>query len=90
MCSAIFSDSIALEDVEERPIAVLIGLLEDVVEVADGLMIVQDEDEADGVRHRWRLAAGEGGVGRASADELIGKRDRHLSSLPGRNFLRRL
>ena len=43
---------IALEDVEKRPVAVLVRLLEDVVEVADRLMVVQDEDEADGVRHR--------------------------------------
>ena len=37
---------VALEDVEKRQVAVLIGLLEDVVEVADGLVIVQDEDQA--------------------------------------------
>ena len=39
---------IALEHVQERQVAVLIRLLEDVVEVADGLVVVQDEDEADG------------------------------------------
>ena len=37
-----------LEQFEQWQVAVLIGLLDDVVEVADGLMIVEDEDEADG------------------------------------------
>ena len=46
MCSAIGRPRILLEDVEERQVAVLIRLLEDAVEIADRLMIVQDEDQA--------------------------------------------
>ena len=42
---------VAAEDVQERAVAVVEGLLEDVVEVADGLVIVQGEDEADAVGH---------------------------------------
>ena len=38
---------ILLEHIEKRPIAVLIGLLENAVEIADRLMIVQGEDEAN-------------------------------------------
>ena len=38
---------IALEHVEERQVAVAIRRLEDAVEVADGLMVVQGEDQAD-------------------------------------------
>jgi hypothetical protein len=37
-----------LEQFEQRQITVLIRLLDDIVEVADGLMVVEDEDEADG------------------------------------------
>ena len=44
---AILQPVVALEDVEERQVAVLVGLLEDAVEVADRLMIVQDEAQAD-------------------------------------------
>ena len=42
---------IALEDVQKRPVAVLIGLLENVVEIADRLMVVQDKQEPNAVRH---------------------------------------
>jgi hypothetical protein len=37
-----------LEQFEQRQITVLIRLLDDIVEVADGLMVVEDEDEANG------------------------------------------
>ena len=37
---------ILLEQFEEGPVAVAVGVLEDAVEVADGLMIVQGEDKA--------------------------------------------
>ena len=51
---------ILLEQVEEQPVAVLIRLLEDAVEIADRLVIVQGEDEANRLcmgswqaRSRW-------------------------------------
>jgi hypothetical protein len=41
----------------------LVRLLDDVVEVADGLMVVEDEDEPDGGRHgEIRGGAGESGL----------------------------
>jgi hypothetical protein len=43
---------IAFEQIEKRLITVAIGLLEYVIEIADGLMIVQDKDEPDGL-HFW-------------------------------------
>ncbi len=52
---------VRLEDIEKRQVAVLIRLLEDVVEVADRLVIVADENQADGVRHGGQsLARGKG------------------------------
>ena len=51
VCRAIFSDGIAAEDVQEGPVAVLVGLLEDVFEIADGLVIVQRQNEANAVGH---------------------------------------
>ena len=48
MCRAIRKVWKLLEQIEKRPVAVLIGLLEDVVEIADRLMIVQCEDELIG------------------------------------------
>ena len=45
---------VAGEHVEERPVAVLVGLLEDVVEIADRLVVVQGQDEADGDWACWR------------------------------------
>ena len=42
---------VAAEDVEKRQIAVFVGLLENVFEVTDGLVIVEGEDQADGVGH---------------------------------------
>ena len=38
---------IALQHVQERQVAVAVGRLEDAVEVADGLVVVQGEDQAD-------------------------------------------
>ena len=38
---------VGLEDVQERQVAVLIGLLEDAVEVADRLVVVQDQAKAN-------------------------------------------
>ena len=50
---------IAAENVEKRQIAVFVGLLENVFEVADGLVIVEGEDQADGVGHnRFRIEGG--------------------------------
>ena len=53
----------SLQQVEEWSVAVDVGLLEDAVEVADRLVIMQDEDEAYGGVHRvvpwgWRTACG--------------------------------
>ena len=47
---------IAAEDVEKVAIAVVERPLENVVEVADGLMVVQGEDETDAVGHdgQWQ------------------------------------
>ncbi len=42
---------IAAEDVQKRAIAVVEGLLEDVVEIADGLVIVQGENQTDAMGH---------------------------------------
>ncbi len=50
---------VAAEDVEKRQVAVLVGLLENVVEIADGLMIVEGQDQADGVGHGRERIAGE-------------------------------
>ena len=51
---------VAAEHVEEVAIAVVVRLLEYVVEVADGLMIVDREDQANGVGHDALVAAGSG------------------------------
>ena len=42
---------VAAENVEKRQIAVFVGLLENVIEIADGLVIVEGEDQADGIGH---------------------------------------
>ncbi len=42
---------VAAENVEKRQIAVFVGLLENVFEVADGLMIMEGEDQTDGIGH---------------------------------------
>ena len=44
---------VAFEHLQKRQIAVAVRLLDHAVEIADGLMVVQDEDEADGGRHGW-------------------------------------
>ena len=70
---------VTAENIEERPIAVLVGLLEDVVEVTDGLMIVQGKDQADGVGHdsgvvvRWIGFQGRdrGRVGRGTSPTIF-------------------
>ena len=49
---------IALEHVEERQVAVAVGLLEDAVEVADGLVVVQGEDQADAGHERTSWSQG--------------------------------
>ncbi len=59
---------IAAEDFEEGPVAVLVGLLENVLKVADRLVIVENEGKADGLGH-LRSCAGLGGVRRASGRE---------------------
>ena len=38
---------ILLEQIEKQPVAILIRLLENAVEIADRLMVVQGEDEAN-------------------------------------------
>jgi hypothetical protein len=38
---------VVVEDVEERRIALLISLLEHAIEIANGLMVVEGEDQAD-------------------------------------------
>src|SRR5690606_20160545 len=53
---------VTFKDVEERQVAVLVGLLEDSVEVADWLVVVQDEHKAQrlihgGVEWGWRGGA---------------------------------
>jgi hypothetical protein len=45
---------VGLEHIEERLVAVLVSLLEDVVEVAGGLVIVTDENQADSIHHGGR------------------------------------
>ena len=53
-----------LEQIEKQAITVLIRLLEHAVEVADGLVIVQSEDEANRLRHADTLARrGQSGCG---------------------------
>ena len=47
-----------LEQLEHWQIAVLIGLLNDIVEVADRLVVVDDKDKADRSshqRHSWKV-----------------------------------
>ena len=39
------------EDVQERPVAILIRLLKDMIEIANGLMIVQCEAESELIGH---------------------------------------
>ena len=51
VCSAIGSVGIVLEHVQKRPVAVLIGLLENAVEVADRLMVVEYEDQSERRAH---------------------------------------
>ena len=46
---------VAAEDFQERAVAVVERLLEDVVEIADGLVVVQGQNEADAIGH-GRLA----------------------------------
>jgi hypothetical protein len=43
---------IAFKQIEKWLVAVAIRLLEDVIEIANGLMIMQDKDEPDGL-HFW-------------------------------------
>ena len=56
-----------LEQIEKQAVTVLICLLEHAVEVADGLMVVQSEDEANRLRHAItparRRSIGPKGVG---------------------------
>jgi hypothetical protein len=56
-----FQTFIALEDVEEREVAVLVRLLEHSVEVADRLMIVQDEHKAQRLIHSGVMGASAAG-----------------------------
>ena len=47
---------VAAENVQEGAIAVVERLLEDVVEVADGLVVVQGQDQTDAVGHDASVA----------------------------------
>ena len=46
---------IVLKDVQERQVTVLVGLLEDAVEIPNRLVIVQDEAKMNVVRHVSRI-----------------------------------
>ena len=46
-----FQRRVAAENVQEHAVAVVVGALEDFIEIADGLVIVQGEDETDWVGH---------------------------------------
>ena len=48
-----------LEQIQQREITIAVGLFDHLVEVADGLMIVEDEDEANGSRHEWARTGSE-------------------------------
>ena len=41
----------AFEQFQQRQVAVAVGLFDDTVKIADGLMVVENEDEPDGGRH---------------------------------------
>ena len=47
VCSDERDLGIVLQHVQERQVAVAVGRLEDAVEVADGLVVVQGQDQAD-------------------------------------------
>ena len=42
---------VAGKDVQERLVALLVRLLDDAVEVADRLVVMQRQNQADGIRH---------------------------------------
>jgi len=44
----------SFEDLNERQIAARVGLLENMVEIPDGLMRVEEEDQMELVRHGTR------------------------------------
>ena len=52
---------VVVEDVEERAVAILVRRLEHAVEIADGLVVVQGEDESNRGSHAvapgWRRAS---------------------------------
>ena len=54
---------VSLEDVEKRLVSVLVCLFEDVIKIADRLMIVQNQYQADMLRHSR--------VGRAEARRRV-------------------
>ena len=61
----------AFEQFQERQVAVLVGLLDDAVEIADGLVVVEDKDEPNGRRHKGnqKRCAGRGGAGGGAGGE---------------------
>jgi len=60
-----FQRVVAAENIEKRQIAVLIGLLEDVVEISDRLVVVQGQNQTDGIGHGgWRQQGLDQGCGR--------------------------
>ena len=44
---------VLLEKVEHRQVGIAVGLLDDPVEVADGLVVMENKHEADSGVHRW-------------------------------------
>ena len=73
---------VPFKDVEERQVAVLVRLLEDSVEVADWLMVVQDKHKAQRLIHggvKWAGAA----VERASRFARQGRTVLYLRVLHG-------
>ena len=73
---------VSFKDVKERQVAVLVRLLEDSVEVADWLMVVQDEHKAQRLIHggvKWAGAA----RGRASRFARRVRIVLYLRVLPG-------
>jgi hypothetical protein len=49
---------VALEDIEKRQVAILIRLLEDTVEISDGLMIMQNQAQAKRMDHERPSTSG--------------------------------
>ncbi len=76
---------ITAENLQKRIVAVFKGLLKNTVEVADGLMVVQRQDETDSWGHDMSINYG----WFIKRKHFLNRQPRPgLSSLPGRNILR--